>query len=117
VAIKQKRGLEVWKFGGASLADVSAIEKAVDLIARHKGPVVIVASALGGITDLLLDGAAAATSGRGPAAARAAAVFLRRASTASCASRSACSGISRLAPATCWSPEESAWPRRLSPRH
>ena len=40
----------------------------------------------------------------------------RRASTASCASRSACSGISRLAPATCWSPEESAWRRRLSPR-
>jgi bifunctional aspartokinase / homoserine dehydrogenase 1 len=78
VAIKPKRGLEVWKFGGASLADVSAIAKAVDLIARHKGPLVIVASALGGITDLLLEGAAAATSGRSAAGARAAAVFLRR---------------------------------------
>jgi aspartokinase/homoserine dehydrogenase 1 len=78
VAIKEKRTLEVWKFGGASLADGSAIEKAVDLIARHKGPLVIVASALAGVTDLLLDGAAAATSGRSAAAARAAAVFLRR---------------------------------------
>ena len=38
----------------------------------------IVASALGGITDLLLEGAAAATSGRSAAGARAAAVFLRR---------------------------------------
>ncbi len=64
MAIKQKRGLEVWKFGGASLADVSAIEKVVGLITRHKGPLVIVASALAGVTDLLLDGAAAATSGR-----------------------------------------------------
>jgi aspartokinase/homoserine dehydrogenase 1 len=139
VAIKPKRGLEVWKFGGASLADVSAIAKAVDLIARHQGPLVIVASALGGITDLLLEGAAAATSGRSAAGARAAAVFLRRhrdvaralvpagparrrlmatrASTESCASPSACSGTSRLAPATCWCPEGSAWPRRLSPRH
>ncbi len=32
VATKQKRALEVWKFGGASLADVAAIERAVDLI-------------------------------------------------------------------------------------
>ena len=78
MATKQKRALEVWKFGGASLADVSAIARAVDLIKRHQGPLVIVASALGGITDLLLEGAAAATSGRSADAGRAAAVFLRR---------------------------------------
>ena len=78
VATTEKRPLEVWKFGGASLADVAAIERAVELIRRHKGPLVIVASALGGVTDLLLEGAAAATSGRTAEAARAAAAFLRR---------------------------------------
>ena len=78
VATTKKRPLEVWKFGGASLADVVAIERAVELIRRNKGPLVIVASALGGVTDLLLEGAAAATSGRTAEAARAAAAFLRR---------------------------------------
>jgi aspartokinase/homoserine dehydrogenase 1 len=75
---RQTRPLEVWKFGGASLADVAAIQKAVALIAGHKGPLVIVPSALAGVTDLLLEGAAAATSGRSSDAARCAAVFLRR---------------------------------------
>jgi bifunctional aspartokinase / homoserine dehydrogenase 1 len=70
--------LEVWKFGGASLADTAAIQKAVALIARHDGPLVIVASALGGITDLLLQGATAATEGRNADAGRAAAELLRR---------------------------------------
>ena len=75
---KQNRALEVWKFGGASLADVAAIEKAVRLIAQHKGPLVIVPSALAGVTDLLLEGAAAATAGRTADAAKCAAVFLKR---------------------------------------
>ena len=77
-AARQKRAREVWKFGGASVADVAAIERAVDLIKRHQRPLAIVASALGGVTDLLLEGAASATSGRNADAARAAAVFLRR---------------------------------------
>jgi bifunctional aspartokinase / homoserine dehydrogenase 1 len=78
VAATPKGDLEVWKFGGASLADTAAIEKAVSLIAGHSGPLVIVASALGGITDLLLSGATAATDGREGDARRAAAEFLRR---------------------------------------
>jgi aspartokinase/homoserine dehydrogenase 1 len=78
VAARNTRTLEVWKFGGASLADAPAIEKAVALIGRHTGPLVVVASALGGITDLLLEGAAAATSGRQADASRAAAELLRR---------------------------------------
>ena len=47
-------GLEIWKFGGAALADARAIQKAVDRIAEHDGPLVVVASALAGVTDLLL---------------------------------------------------------------
>jgi aspartokinase/homoserine dehydrogenase 1 len=75
---KPAREVEVWKFGGASLADTAAIQKAVALIKGHTGPLVVVASALGGITDLLLQGAAAATSGRDGEARRIAAEFLRR---------------------------------------
>ena len=71
-------GLEIWKFGGASLADAAAIQRAATLIAAHPGPLVIVASALGGVTDLLLNGAALASAGRSDEAARVAAVFLRR---------------------------------------
>jgi aspartokinase/homoserine dehydrogenase 1 len=71
-------GLEIWKFGGASLADAAAIERAAALIAGHPGPLVIVASALGGVTDLLLTGAGLAASGKADEAARTAAVFLRR---------------------------------------
>ena len=70
--------LEVWKFGGASLADATAIRKASDLIAAASGPIVVVASALGGVTDLLLDGATNAASGHPKAAAQAAAAFLKR---------------------------------------
>ena len=49
-----KAGLEIWKFGGAALADARAIQKAADRIAEHDGPLVVVASALAGVTDLLL---------------------------------------------------------------
>ncbi|HEX6162475.1 MAG TPA: aspartate kinase [Vicinamibacterales bacterium] len=46
--------LEIWKFGGAALADGRAIQRAVDRIVEHDGPLVVVASALAGVTDLLL---------------------------------------------------------------
>src|SRR5262245_19864461 len=68
--------LEVWKFGGASLADSTAIRKAALLIQSHAGPLVVVASALAGVTDLLLEGAGHAVAGRTKGAARGAATFL-----------------------------------------
>jgi bifunctional aspartokinase / homoserine dehydrogenase 1 len=74
----RKGELEVWKFGGASLADAAAIQKAVALIAGHSGRLLVVASALAGVTDLLLGGAAAATEGRSADAGRAAAELLRK---------------------------------------
>jgi len=46
---------EVWKFGGASLMDGRAIRKAAARIAAHRGPLVVVASALAGVTDALLE--------------------------------------------------------------
>ncbi len=70
--------LEVWKFGGASLADAAAIRKAAELAAGHPGPLVIVASALAGVTDLLLGGAHAAVTGDTRQASRVAAAVLVR---------------------------------------
>jgi aspartokinase/homoserine dehydrogenase 1 len=55
--------LEVWKFGGASVADAAAIRRACGLIAAHKGPLVVAVSALAGVTDMLLDGARGACGG------------------------------------------------------
>ena len=71
-------GLEVWKFGGASLAGVDEIRKAASLVARHHGPLVIAASAMSGVTDLLLQGAEHAAAGRPAEAATAAADLLKR---------------------------------------
>lgn len=70
--------LEVWKFGGASLADAAAIRKAAALIAAHPGPLVVVASALAGVTDMLLDGARSAAGGDAKRSAHVAAEFLKK---------------------------------------
>jgi len=70
-----KAGLEIWKFGGASLADEHGIKRAVEQITAHKGPLVVVASALAGVTDLLLTGAREAARGNDPAASKAADTF------------------------------------------
>src|SRR5689334_10325545 len=72
------RNLQIWKFGGASLASADAIRRAVGLIAARSGPLVVVASAFAGVTDLLLDGARQAAAGRAEAPARIAADLLRR---------------------------------------
>src|SRR5688500_15100052 len=61
---KSSGGLEVGKFGGASLADADGIRREIALITAHKGPLVVVVSALFGITDLLLEGGRRATTGR-----------------------------------------------------
>ena len=70
--------LEVWKFGGASLADAAAVRHAVALVRAHRGPLVVVVSALAGVTDLLLEGARRSVAGEPEAASAAAATFLRR---------------------------------------
>src|SRR5213594_3656226 len=65
------RPIEIHKFGGASLANGAAIAQAVAIIrARRPAPMVVVVSAMAGVTDALLDLAAAAIQ-RGPDSARA----------------------------------------------
>ena len=73
-----EQGLEIWKFGGASLADAKAIARAARLVASHQGRLVIVASALGGVTDQLLAGADHAAAGDAPATSRLARALRRR---------------------------------------
>jgi aspartokinase/homoserine dehydrogenase 1 len=70
--------LEVWKFGGASLADAAAVRHAISLVRAHRGPLVVVVSALAGVTDALLDGARRSAAGEPDAASAVAASFLRR---------------------------------------
>src|SRR6184192_3830900 len=70
--------LEVWKLGGAALADAEAVRRAVGLVQRHPGDLVVVVSALKDVTDGLLEGAHRSASGDVAAASAQAAAFLRR---------------------------------------
>jgi aspartokinase/homoserine dehydrogenase 1 len=74
----RRADLEIWKFGGASLADAPAIRRAAALIAAHRGPLVVVASALAGVTDQLIEGARLAVADDPKGVARVAAAFLQR---------------------------------------
>lgn len=57
--------IEVFKFGGASLADAAAVRHAIDLILEPRSTrVVTVVSALAGVTDALLAIAEAARAGK-----------------------------------------------------
>src|SRR5260370_16664149 len=54
----------IHKFGGASLANAAAIRQAVEIVLAHRpAPLVVVVSAMAGVTDALLDGAARAARG------------------------------------------------------
>ncbi|MCX6293296.1 MAG: bifunctional aspartate kinase/homoserine dehydrogenase I [Sphingobacteriales bacterium] len=57
--------MQVLKFGGTSVAKAENIEKVISIVTKaiSKEPTVVVVSALGGITDILLDSATIAASG------------------------------------------------------
>jgi aspartokinase/homoserine dehydrogenase 1 len=60
----KRTSLEIHKFGGASLADVSAFKHAVEIVRGRSGPRVIVCSAPSGVTDVLLGMARHARGGQ-----------------------------------------------------
>src|SRR5437762_8691087 len=61
---RSTRPPHIHKFGGASLADAAAIGHAVGIVrAQRPDALVVVVSAMGGVTDALLDGAARAARG------------------------------------------------------
>jgi aspartokinase/homoserine dehydrogenase 1 len=60
---RNRRAPEVHKFGGASLADSSAVRHALQLVRdQPQGPLVVVVSAMAGVTDAILTLAHAAAS-------------------------------------------------------
>ena len=60
---RNRRAPEVHKFGGASLADPPALRHAIQIVARTRStPVVVVVSAMAGVTDALLEVARSAGS-------------------------------------------------------
>jgi aspartokinase/homoserine dehydrogenase 1 len=61
---RSTRPPHIHKFGGASLADAAAIGHAVRIVlAQRPDPLVVVVSAMSGVTDALLEGAARAARG------------------------------------------------------
>lgn len=79
----RRRAPHVHKFGGASLADASAIRHAVQIVATHAAePTVVVVSAMSGVTDLLLQLAREAAGGDQAAPARVTALLEARYATA-----------------------------------
>src|SRR6266498_1391656 len=57
--------LRVMKFGGTSVGNADCIRRVADIVARAagEGPVVAVVSAMGGVTNRLMEAAQASTSG------------------------------------------------------
>ncbi|MCC6317583.1 MAG: bifunctional aspartate kinase/homoserine dehydrogenase I [Gemmatimonadaceae bacterium] len=55
--------LHIHKLGGASLADTAAIRHAVEILSSRPRPIVVVVSAMAGVTDILLDAARQAATG------------------------------------------------------
>lgn len=94
-AARLSRPPHIHKFGGASLADAAAIRHAVEIVrAQGPGPIVVVVSAMSGVTDALLDAAQRAARGEGSAV-RSVAEALRAKHAA--AARELVSGKARLA--------------------
>ncbi len=55
--------MKIMKFGGTSVGSVDSIQKVKKIVEAEKEPVIVVVSALGGITDQLIRTAAMATQG------------------------------------------------------
>ena len=55
--------MKIMKFGGTSVGSVDSILKVKQIVEAEKEPVIVVVSALGGVTDQLIRTAAMATQG------------------------------------------------------
>jgi aspartokinase/homoserine dehydrogenase 1 len=55
--------MKVLKFGGTSVANSKNLTNVLKIVQKQKYPIAIVVSALGGITDLLMDMLSLAQSG------------------------------------------------------
>ncbi|MEO6259795.1 MAG: aspartate kinase, partial [Thermoanaerobaculia bacterium] len=72
------RNVEVYKFGGVAVGSPAALRTALDHVQRAGVPLVVVVSAMNGVTDSLLQAAESAVRGDRPASLAIAAEFERR---------------------------------------
>ena len=70
--------VEVYKFGGVSVGSAEALRRAIDHVRRAGTPLVVVVSAMNGVTDSLLEAARSAVRGDRTIASAAAVAFERR---------------------------------------
>ncbi len=61
----RRLGIEIHKFGGASLADAAAFRRVVEIVKTRTQPRIVVVSAPAGVTDILLGLATRAAAGDG----------------------------------------------------
>ena len=66
----RKLGIEIHKFGGASLADAAAFRRVVEIVKTRTAPRIVVVSAPAGVTDTLLGLAKRASAGDGESGAK-----------------------------------------------
>jgi aspartokinase/homoserine dehydrogenase 1 len=66
----RRLGIEIHKFGGASLADAAAFRRVVEIVKTRKAPRIVVVSAPAGVTDVLLGLALRAADGDGESGAK-----------------------------------------------
>jgi bifunctional aspartokinase / homoserine dehydrogenase 1 len=66
----RKLGIEIHKFGGASLADAAAFRRVVEIVKTRTQPRIVVVSAPAGVTDILLGLATRAIGGNGASGAK-----------------------------------------------
>lgn len=56
--------MKVLKFGGTSVANAESLSNVLKIVQKQKGPAAVIVSALGGITDLLMEMLSSAQSGK-----------------------------------------------------
>src|SRR5580692_2996344 len=66
----RRLGIEIHKFGGASLADAAAFRRVVEIVKTRTQPRIVVVSAPAGVTDTLLGLATRAVAGDGESVAK-----------------------------------------------
>jgi len=66
----RRLGIEIHKFGGASLADAAAFRRVVEIVKTRTQPRIVVVSAPAGVTDILLGLATRAAAGDGDGGAK-----------------------------------------------
>ena len=78
MASEKQNEIFVYKFGGSSLKDAPSIRQVANIIQNQKKNLVVVVSAMGGITDLMLNAANEAAKGKQEEVLKTKEIFIKR---------------------------------------